>query len=134
MVEFFAFIFACGLGFGVAFWIAASTLNKSNNIGDSYADTTYYSSGANITHKDRLTSQAAIDAYANTSGFKKSTLPLAPRGLKPVEKTVKRRGGQTEGTTDETQVQEAAATVEKKVKPQSPKRDPSAFPRPFHDV
>ena len=134
MVDFLAFIFACGLGFGVAFWIAASILNKSNNFGDSHADTSYYSAGANITCRDRLTSVAAREGYVNTSGFKKPTIPLAPRGLKPVEKPVKARVGLTDETVNGTKVQEAAAPSETPVKPQSPKKNPSSFPRSFHDV
>ena len=123
-MDIFAFIFAAGLGFGVAFWIASTLLNNSNNIGDYHADPKHYSASVHFTEKLEISARTAREGCI---GFRKSTLPLAPRGSALVEKPKKITGSQeTEPTPD---------TVSKP-EPQKipPRKNSSGFPRPFHDV
>ena len=51
-INFLAALFGAGLGFGLAFFIAATILNKNNNIGDSVGSASLYTGGVVMTDKD----------------------------------------------------------------------------------
>ena len=80
MIEFFAFIFAGAFGFGLAFWIAATVLNNSNNYGDYHADASYYSASVHFTSDEKLKNSNSRGSYVGMGVFKKPTAPLAPKG------------------------------------------------------
>lgn len=55
---FFAFLFGSALGCGLAFWICATLLDKSNNIGDSHGSSKDYMATAIFTERmDRLSKE-----------------------------------------------------------------------------
>ena len=55
MINLLAFLFASGVGFGLACWIFGTILDKSNNIGDSHGSNLDYSAYVHITtQKDRM--------------------------------------------------------------------------------
>jgi len=55
MIDFLAFLFATGVGFGLSCWIFGTILDKSNNIGDSKGDKGYYKAYASFsTRRDRI--------------------------------------------------------------------------------
>ncbi len=59
MINFFAGLFALAFGFGLAFWICGTELDKSNNIGDSRGDGSAYKAEATFTSKcDRMEQSA----------------------------------------------------------------------------
>lgn len=59
MINFFAGLFALAFGFGLAFWICGTELDKSNNIGDSRGDGAAYKAEATFTSKcDRMQQSA----------------------------------------------------------------------------
>lgn len=59
MINFFAGLFALAFGFGLAFWICGTELDKSNNIGDSRGDGAAYKAEATFTSKcDRMEQSA----------------------------------------------------------------------------
>ena len=59
MINFFAGLFALAFGFGLAFWICGTELDKSNNIGDSRGDGASYKAEATFTSKcDRMEQSA----------------------------------------------------------------------------
>lgn len=135
MIEFLAFIFACAFGFGLAFWIAATALDNSNNFGDYHADASHYSASVNFTSDENLTSKAGREGYVGEGAFKKPSVPLAPKGKELIQKPVAPRV--------KNPVQSAAPAPAPAPKAQIPKaapasvpegKDPSAFPRSFHDV
>ena len=80
MIEFIAFIFASAFGFGLAFWIASTVLNNSNNYGDYHADAEHYSARVHFTADETLKSGDKRERYSGLSGYKKSTFSLAPKG------------------------------------------------------
>ena len=130
MIEFFAFIFAGGFGFGLAFWIAATVLNNSNNYGDYHADASYYSARVHFTGE-----REGRDSYIPLGKSQNTSLPPAPKGRELVQKPSASRvhqSGQSEvpSTTPVPNAQIPAAAPASAPK----RRDPSAFPRSFHDV
>lgn len=135
MIEFLAFIFACAFGFGLAFWIASTVLNRSNNYGDYHADASYYSARVNFTSDERLKNSSVGQTYIGSGRFQKPTAALAPKGKeliqKPKPSKVQPSGQDTvpsESPIPKEQIPAAAPAS-------TPKgRDPSAFPRSFHDV
>ncbi|MBR4948445.1 MAG: hypothetical protein IKZ29_07805 [Clostridiales bacterium] len=55
MIELLSFLFASGVGFGLACWIFGTLLDKSNNIGDSHGSMADYRAYVSFTaRKDRL--------------------------------------------------------------------------------
>lgn len=55
MVNLLSFLFASGVGFGLACWILGTVLDKSNNIGDSHGSKLDYKAYVHFTaSKDRL--------------------------------------------------------------------------------
>ena len=58
MVNLLAFLFASGVGFGLAFWIFGTILDKSNNIGDSH--------GSNLDYKAYVHFSARKDRMSNS--------------------------------------------------------------------
>lgn len=135
MIEFIAFIFASAFGFGLAFWIASTVLNNSNNYGDYHADAEHYSARVHFTADETLKSGDKRERYSGLSGYKKSTFSLAPKGKGLVQKaTVSQvqQSGQNETPSNSPAPKpqtpaDASASAPKR-------RDPSAFPRSFHDV
>lgn len=87
-MDFFAFIFGTGLGFGLALYIAASLLNKNNNLGDSKGQANLYSSGVTFTDKtDRMgVTEKKRQEYVDQHSPKVPAYPTAPRGKQQVEK------------------------------------------------
>ena len=68
MIEFFAGLLALGFGFGLACWICGKALNKSNNLGDSHANSSAYNVDTTFTHSCNNMSKseglAFFDLYA----------------------------------------------------------------------
>jgi len=68
MIEFFAGLLALGFGFGLACWICGKALNKSNNLGDSHANSSAYNVDTTFTHScnnmSRSEGLAFFDMYA----------------------------------------------------------------------
>ncbi len=91
VINFLAFIFAAALGFGLAFWIAATILNKNNNIGDSRGESRLYSSGVSFTDiSDKMSrKEDVMHNYIDHFRPKKASYPTAPRGRDLVEKPKK---------------------------------------------
>lgn len=51
MYTFLALLFGSGLGCGLSFWICATMLEKSNNIGDSHGDSKDYGAAVHFTER-----------------------------------------------------------------------------------
>ena len=120
MIEFLAFIFAGGFGFGLAFWIASTVLNHSNNYGDYHADASYYSASVHFTSDEKLKNSNSRGSYVGMGVFKKPT--ASQEYLSDQD--------EAHSTTPIPNVRIPAAAPAS-----TPKgRDPSAFPRSFHDV
>ena len=128
MVEFLAFIFAAGLGFGVAFWIAATLLNNSNNIGDYHAEANHYSAHVDFSVDNVISGRSARDGSSGVR-FTKPSTPAAPRGTKKIEKPVNIRPGENKDSED-------SSTDDSKETPQikPPRKGSPGFPKPFNDV
>ncbi|MBO4473520.1 MAG: hypothetical protein J5750_01260 [Clostridiales bacterium] len=126
-MEFLSFFFALGLGFGIAFWIAASLLNESNNFGDSHADPSSY-----MSEIEMVNDSGAFDKYPQSSslprlGQKRSPVPLAPKGKELIEKS---KGFPIKKELPVTKEQSPTGTVPQKTTP-NPDATGSSFPRSF---
>ena len=85
----FALILAIGLGFGLACLIFASILAKSNDIGNSIADSSRYSIGISYDRNRDKLNKAERETF--TSGYihPEDYNPNEPAGEKLVEQTGK---------------------------------------------
>ncbi len=63
VIIFFSCLLALGFGFGLAFWICGSMLDKSNNIGDSRGDSATYNAETVFTSKCNRMDRSAGEAY-----------------------------------------------------------------------
>lgn len=63
MVEFFSFLFAIGVGFGLSCWIFGTLLDKSNNIGDSKGAKYEYNTEIEITSRSDKMTKSESDSY-----------------------------------------------------------------------
>ena len=135
MIEFFAFIFAGAFGFGLAFWIASTVLNHSNNYGDYHADASYYSASVHFTSDEKLKNSNSRGSYVGMGVFKKPTAPLAPKGKELIQKPT----ASQEYLSDQDEAHSTTPIPNVRIPAAAPAstpkgRDPSAFPRSFHDV
>lgn len=85
----FSIILASGLGFGLSLLIFGSLLDKSNNLGDNYADMSYYGARLNLVFKqNRLKGdrEKTVRSYSRTltQGMR------LPSNDKPVHKLTKK--------------------------------------------
>ena len=86
MVNFLAFLFALGVGFGLSFWIFGTLLDKSNNIGDSRGKSIDYNAYVHFTaSKDRM-SNAERDSFCNTYCKPLEEIGSAPKGTERVRR------------------------------------------------
>lgn len=86
MVNFLAFLFALGVGFGLSFWIFGTLLDKSNNIGDSRGKSIDYNAYVHFTaSKDRM-SNAERDSFCNTYYKPLEEIGSAPKGTERVRR------------------------------------------------
>ncbi|MCR5057974.1 MAG: hypothetical protein K6A81_05090 [Clostridiales bacterium] len=130
MIEFFAFIFAGAFGFGLAFWIAATVLNNSNNYGDYHAEASYYSARVHFTSE-----KEGKDCYIPLGKSQKTSLSPAPKGRELVQKPSASRVHQSGQSEVPLTTPVPNAQIPASAPASAPKRrDPSAFPRSFHDV
>ena len=135
MIEFLAFIFACAFGFGLAFWIASTVLNRSNNYGDYHADASYYSARVNFTSDERLKNSSVGQTYIGSGRFQKPTAALAPKGKELIQKPTASRVHPSDQDAVSSNTPLPKAQTPSSAPASDPKRrDPSAFPRSFHDV
>ena len=65
IINFLAGLLALGFGFGLAFWICGTKLDKSNNIGDSRGDGTTYNAETAFTSKCNRMDRAWSREYLN---------------------------------------------------------------------
>ena len=87
-INFLAAIFGAGLGFGLAFFIAATVLNKNNNLGDSHGESYLYSGGVSFSDKDDKlgTSDKLMNGYIALHQPQRPSYPTAPYGKNQVER------------------------------------------------
>ena len=134
MIDFFAFLFACAFGFGLAFWIAATVLNNSNNFGDYHAEASHYSASVNITNEEKLKSQVGRESYVGESHFTKPTIPSAPKGKELIQKPAPPRIHHSGQNAVSSKALDPKTQVSTAVLSGAPQRKDSSFPRSFHDV
>jgi hypothetical protein len=135
MIESLAFIFACAFGFALAFWIAATLLNNSNNYGDYHADASRYSASVHFTSDERLKNSNSRGSYVGMGVFKKPTAALAPKGKELIQKPTASRVHPSDQDAASSNTPLPKAQTPSSAPASTPKgRDPSAFPRSFHDV
>ncbi|MBO4495080.1 MAG: hypothetical protein J5752_04415 [Clostridiales bacterium] len=87
-INFLAAIFGAGLGFGLAFFIAATILNKNNNLGDSHGEDYLYSGGVSFTDRDDKlkTNDKQTTEYLAMHQPQKAAYPTAPYGKALVQR------------------------------------------------
>ncbi len=84
MGNFLAIIFAPGLGFGLVFFIFAKLLAKSNDLGDSKGDASFYTNGILFnTRKDRI-NNSEKNSFALSYHVPINRKYAEPDGLKEV--------------------------------------------------
>lgn len=88
IINFLAAIFGAGLGFGLAFFIAATILNKNNNLGDSRGEDYLYSGGVSFSDRDDKlrTGDKQMNEYIAMHHPQKATYPTAPYGKALVQR------------------------------------------------
>jgi hypothetical protein len=86
-INFLAALFGAGLGFGLAFFIAATILNKNNNIGDSVGSASLYTGGVVMTDKDNAMKLNDKNLYIVSHKPKKPDYPTVPTGKGLVERS-----------------------------------------------
>ena len=88
VINILAVLFGVPFGFGLAFWVGATLLNKSNSFGDSHGAASLYSSGVTFTDKeDKMkVSEVARQEYIDHHIPKKAAYKVAPRGLDLIER------------------------------------------------
>ncbi len=82
-------IMGAGVGIGIAFWIAASILEKRNNVGDSHGETYLYSNDVMVTDKEKLQDvfHPKLKEYIQRVEPEAPKYPTAPNSKEQVKRT-----------------------------------------------
>ena len=86
MINLMAFLFAIGLGFGLAFWICGTILDKSNNIGDSVGSSAEYRAFVTFTTRRDRMSGSERDSFCRLYGKNLEDPYLQPGGNEKVRR------------------------------------------------
>ena len=86
MIDFLAFLFAGGVGFGLSCWIFGTLLDNSNNIGDSKGDKRYYKAYASFTVRRDEISGNEKETFCSTYGKIISSEDDGPSGASLVRR------------------------------------------------
>lgn len=86
MIEFFSFLFASGLGFGLSCWIMGTILDKSNSIGDSHGTKSDYNASAvfNV-RRDRMSGNER-NTFCDTYAVNLTDRTTEPNGSEQVRR------------------------------------------------
>lgn len=86
MVDLMSFLFATGVGFGLAFWVMGTLLDKSNNIGDSRGDSKEYNAYIHFTARKDKMSNSEKDSFCNMYAERIDNSSAAPHGTELVRR------------------------------------------------
>ena len=85
VIIFFSCLLALGFGFGLAFWICGSMLDRSNNIGDSRGDGATYNAETTFTSRNNRMDRSASKEYFKQSAVWKGDTK-GPAGYEQVRR------------------------------------------------